>query len=169
MVMVDLQERLLAAMERKDDVVAAAARLAEGCSRLDVPTIVTEQYPKGLGPTVPILKDLVPNAIEKISFDCCGEKDFLRELKKTSRHQVVLCGSETHICVLQTCLSLLQGGFDVHVMADAVCSRRDEDRGLALKTMRQAGAVVSSVETALFQLLGRAGTSEFKEISAIVK
>ncbi len=169
LVMVDLQDRLLAAMGRKDDVVAASIRLVKGCSHLGIPIIVTEQYPKGLGPTVSSLKDIVPTAIEKISFDCCGEDGFLTELKKTSRHQVILCGSETHICVLQTCVSLLQEGFDVHVIADAVCSRNDGDRDVALTTMRQAGAVVSSVETALFQILGKAGTAEFKEISAIVK
>ncbi len=169
LVMVDLQERLLAAMDKKEEVVGAASRLARGCYLLDVPIMVTEQYPKGLGPTVSVLKDIVPPAMEKISFDCCGEDGFLSELKRSSGNQVLLCGSETHICVLQTCISLLEEGYDVHVIADAVCSRDDADRDRALATMRQAGAVISSVETALFQLLGRAGTPEFKEISAIVK
>lgn len=169
LVMVDLQERLLAAMERKEEVVAAAGRLLQGCGILGVPVVVTEQYPKGLGPTVPELQGISSTVVEKITFDCCGEESFLQALNGPKRRQVILCGSETHICVLQTCLSLLDEGHDVHVVTDAVCSRKDLDRDSALSTMRQAGAVVSSVETVLFQLVGRAGTAEFKEISAIVR
>jgi len=170
LLVIDMQERLMAAMDRNEEATAAAGRLIEGCAVLQVPTIVTEQYPKGLGPTVPALTAiLAPERFEKVSFDCCGEEGFLDALAATGRRQVLICGAEAHICVLQTCMGLLGAGYNVHIASDAVCSRSEEDRGSALGSMRQAGAVVSSTETALFQMLKAAGSDEFKRISRIVK
>lgn len=169
LVVIDLQDRLMAAMPLRQEVIAAALRLIKGCSVLGVPILVTEQYPRGLGPTVEDLISHLPKGVEKLDFDCCGERSFLDSLKATGRNQVLVCGAEAHVCVLQTCLSLLDKGYDVHLVADAICSRKDSDKDIAMATARQAGVVVSSVETALFQMLKRAGSADFKEISAIVR
>jgi nicotinamidase-related amidase len=132
---------------------------------------VTEQYPKGLGPTVTEIKDsLQPYApIEKITFSCCGEKSFLDAASGTGKNQIILVGMETHVCVLQTCIDLLQAGHVVHVVSDAVCSRSFENYRTALEYMRDAGAVITCTETVLFQLLERAGSDEFRAISKRIK
>jgi nicotinamidase-related amidase len=131
----------------------------------------TEQYPKGLGPTVPELRAALEPAapVEKLTFDCCGEPTFAPALDAAGRPAVIVCGMETHICVLQTVLGLLARGATVHVAADAVCSRDPENARVALELMRDAGAVVTCTETVLFQLLERAGTPEFKAIQQLVK
>ena len=138
---------------------------------MDIPLLITEQYPKGLGPTIPEIKDVIPSyaPIEKISFSCCGEPFFLEAVQVTGRQQVVLAGMETHVCVLQTCLDLLKEGFDVHVVSDAVCSRTEQNYRAGLEFMRDAGAVISCTETVLFQLLAKAGTESFKIISKRIK
>ena len=138
---------------------------------MDIPLLITEQYPKGLGPTIPEIKDVIPSyaPIEKISFSCCGEPFFLEAVQVTGRQQVVLAGMETHVCVLQTCLDLLKEGFDVHVVSDAVCSRTEQNYRAGLEFMRDAGAVISCTETVLFQLLEKAGTEPFKIISKRIK
>jgi nicotinamidase-related amidase len=152
-------------------VVANAGRLVAGAGVLGVPVVHTEQYPRGLGPTVPELRAALEPAapIEKLTFDCCGEPSFAPALEAAGRSTVIVCGMETHICVLQTVLGLLAQGRVVHVAADAVCSRNAENCRVALELMRDAGAVVTCTETALFQLLGRAGTPEFKAIQSRIK
>ncbi len=170
LLVIDIQERLMAAMGRAEETIAASGRLIEGCSALQVPMLVTEQYPKGLGPTVPSMRSkLPPGRFEKLSFNCCREEGFLESLAEHGMRQVLICGSEAHVCVLQTCMGLLEAGYNVHVASDAVCSRSDDDRDTAFQSMRQAGAVVSSTETALFQLLKAAGTEEFKTVSGLIR
>lgn len=169
---VDIQEKLAARMEEKERVIANAVMLAKSALRLDVPVIVTEQYPKGVGATVIELitaldKQYVP--IEKLCFGCADEPVFMEQLKTVRRRQVLLCGMESHVCVLQTCLQLLDRGYRVHVAADTICSRQREHKELALDQMRQAGAVVTCAEAAVFQLLRRAGTPEFKDFLSIIK
>lgn len=170
-VIVDVQERLAAAMTQREKVIANCLHLVEAAGLLGLPVILTEQYPKGLGPTVRVLREkLNPyEPVEKITFDCCGESSFSLKLSETGRKKVVLTGMETHVCVLQTALGLMKGGYDVHVVEDAVCSRAKENFRTGLGFMRDAGAVISCTETVLFQLLERAGTTEFKAVSSLIK
>jgi nicotinamidase-related amidase len=171
LLVVDIQERLAAVMAEREKVVANAAHLIAAARLLGVPAILTEQYPKGLGPTVPELRAALDPAqpVEKMTFDCCGEPAFAPALEATGRSSVIVCGMETHICVLQTVLGLLAQGLSVHVAADAVCSRNPENARIALELLRDAGAVVTCTETVMFQLLVRAGTPEFKAIQARVR
>jgi nicotinamidase-related amidase len=171
LLIVDIQEKLAAVMTEKDKVVRNNLHLIELAKRLKMPVMVTEQYPKGLGPTVAEIRNALPfyRPVEKITFDCCGQPPFLEELKEHNKRNVVLTGMETHICVLQTCIGLLKGGINVHIVQDAVCSRTRENWKTGVEFMREAGAVVTSTETALFQLLKVAGTEEFKIISKRIK
>ena len=171
LLVVDIQERLAVAMGERERVVANAGHLIAAARLLGVPVVVTEQYPKGLGPTVPELRAALDPAapIEKITFDCCDEPAFGPALEQTGRSTVIVCGMEAHICVLQTVLGLLATGMAVHVAADAVCSRNPENARTALELLRDAGAVITCTETVLFQLLGRAGTPEFKAIQARIR
>jgi nicotinamidase-related amidase len=171
LLVVDIQERLAAAMGERERVVANAGHLIAAAQLLGVPVVHTEQYPKGLGRTVPELRAVLDPApaVEKLTFDCCGEPAFAPALEGTGRATVIVCGMETHICVLQTVLGLLARGMTVHVAADAVCSRNPENARTALELARDAGAVVTCTETVLFQLLVRAGTPEFKAIQARIR
>lgn len=168
---VDIQERLATVMAERERVVANTRRLIDAARLLGLPLFVTEQYPKGLGPTVPEIREaLSPYApIEKITFSCCGEPAFTDALEATGRRQVILCGMETHVCVLQTCIGLLRDGYAVHFVQDAACSRTPDNHRMGTEFMRDAGAVVTGTETSLFQLLERAGTAEFREISRLIK
>lgn len=168
---IDIQERLLPAMFEHERVLRAAGQLARGAALFDLPVIVTEQYRKGLGPTVPELASAIPGfaPIEKLAFSACGADGFLAELRGRLISQVVLCGIEAHVCVLQTCLDLLAEGVGVFVVADATSSRTPDNYRLAVERMRQAGAVIISAEMALFELAGEAGTEQFKKLLAIVK
>jgi nicotinamidase-related amidase len=171
LLVVDIQERLAAVMAEREQVVVNAGHLIAAAKLLGVPVVHTEQYPKGLGPTVPELRAALEPAaaVEKMTFDCCGEPSFAPALGQTGRSTVIVCGMETHICVLQTVLGLLADGKTVHVAADAVCSRNPENARTALELMRAAGAVVTCTETVMFQLLVRAGTPEFKAIQARIR
>ncbi len=175
LVVIDVQEKLSAAMP--EEIVQEATRkitvLMDAAEVLSFPVLVTEQYPKGLGCTVTALEERIAaqdiTKISKLSFSCCGEPDFLTALEDKQRKTVILCGQETHVCVLQTALDLLELGYRVFVAADAVCSREAANWKFALDEMRQAGCVVEPVESVLFKLLGRAGSDEFKAISRLVK
>ena len=171
LLIVDIQERLAIVMKDKDKVVGNCQHLIELAKMIDIPVVVTEQYPKGLGRTVPELQSVLPEykPIEKISFDCCCQSTFMQDLLGHNRKTVILAGMETHICVLQTALGLLRSGVNVHVVEDAVCSRTGENWRTGIEFMRDAGAVVTCTETALFQLLKVAGTEEFKKISQRIK
>lgn len=171
LLIVDIQDKLAAVMEERDKVVKNNQHLIELAKMLDVPVIVTEQYPKGLGPTVADLKTALQTyrPIEKMTFDCCGQQTFLDELKGQNKNTAILTGMETHICVLQTCIGLLKGGLNVHVVQDAICSRTKENWKTGIEFMRDAGATVTCTETVLFQLLKVAGTEEFKTVSRRIK
>lgn len=158
-------------MDRKEQVLDNCRRLIEGATILDVPIAVTEQYPKGLGPTEEELRGalLSYEPFEKLTFSCCGEPSFTSALDALGRRTIILAGMETHVCVLQTALDLLRGGYGVHLVRDAVCSREKENWITGVDLMRDAGAVITSTETVLFQLLGKAGSEEFKAISKLVK
>ncbi|MBF0591993.1 MAG: hydrolase [Nitrospirae bacterium] len=166
LLIIDIQERLVTAVGEADAVIANALHLIE-LSRLDdIPVLITQQYPQGLGPTVQALRDALPEVeyINKTSFNCCKRPEFLEALKTIDRKTVIICGIETHICVLQTCVELLALGYFVHVVRDCVASRSKDNKETAIEYMRDAGAVITTTETVLFQALKRADTDNFKTI-----
>jgi len=171
LVVVDIQERLLPAIFEKERVVQNAVRLIQSAAILQVPVFATEQYRKGLGPTVPEVATAIPGfaPMEKRAFSACGAAGFIPALKSKKVSQTVLCGIEAHVCVTQTCLDLLEKGFRVFVVADAVSSRTPENCRFGVDRMRAAGAVIVSTEMVLFELLEQSGTAEFKEILSLVK
>lgn len=172
LVVIDVQEKLCRAMDEKvlERLVKNTTILQEAAKELGIPVIATEQYVKGLGETLPELKGcLLGPAIEKMTFSCCGETPFPEKLNSLGRKQVIVTGMETHVCVLQTVIELLDAGYTVHVVRDAVMSRRKDNWFIGLETAKAAGAVITSTETALFQLLRVAGTEEFKKLSKLVR
>jgi len=171
LIIIDIQDRLAAAMKDKDTMIANCVHLIEAAKIFDIPVIVTEQYPKGLGSTVPDIQSALTayKPYEKAVFDCCGEISFVDRLKSLGRSHVILTGIEAHVCVLQTCLSLLVLGFHTHCIMDALCSRSRQNLVLGQELMRDAGAVITSTEAVLFQLLEKAGSPEFKMISDRIK
>ena len=171
LLVIDVQEKINAVMLDREFLLNNIVKLIRGCGVLGVPVFFTEQYPKGLGPTEqPVLEALGDRKpLQKMTFSCCGATEFLPLLKKKSIKQVMLTGIEAHVCVQQTALDLLAHGFQVHVIRDAVSSRRTTDAEAALARLQSAGAIVNTSEAALFELLERAGTPQFKEISRLVK
>jgi nicotinamidase-related amidase len=172
-VVVDVQERLFAAMdpERRDLMIANLKILAAAARRLGHPVLLTEQYPKGLGRTLPELRGLLDGVepVEKTAFSCGGVPGFIERLRALDAGPVVLAGVEAHVCVLLTALDLITAGFSVSIVADAVCSRRRENLDLGLAQARQAGAIVTSTETLVFQWLGRSDTDAFREMAKLFK
>jgi nicotinamidase-related amidase len=169
---VDVQDRLTPAMppETLARVVKYARALVEAGKTLGLPVLATEQYPKGLGRTVPELRELLPSApLEKVHFSCGADPAFAAALEATGRRQVIVAGMETHVCVFQTVRDLVAAGYEVHVCADAVSSRTEEHRRTGLELCRAAGATITTAETAIFDLLGRAGTDEFRKVAPLVK
>jgi nicotinamidase-related amidase len=171
LLIVDIQDKLAAAMKYREQVVANVLHLVELAKLLQIPILVTEQYPKGLGPTLPEIKDALPvyTPFEKGSFDCCQEAGFPEKIAALGKKKLILTGMETHICVLQTSLGLMQAGYAVQVVRDAVCSRTKLNFKTGMAIMDRAGAVITGTETVLFQLLQRAGTEPFKVISKRIK
>jgi len=167
LVVVDVQEGFRKAIPEFEDVTRATATLIRGAEAIGVPVVITEQYPKGLGETAPEISEQLPEGaepLEKTVFSAAGADGF----DLSGRDQALVCGIETHVCVNQTVLDLLGSGTEVHVAADAVASRSEENKRVGLHKMEQAGAVLTSVETALFELLGRAGTDEFKQVQRLI-
>jgi nicotinamidase-related amidase len=173
LVVVDVQERLFNAMdaERRDDMVANVKILVSAAHRLGVPVMVTEQYPRGLGRTLPELRTLLGEAppVEKTAFSCAGADGFLDRLRALGAERVILTGIEAHVCVLLTALDLLGRGMGVSIVADAVCSRRSANLEIGLEQARQAGAVITATETVVFQLLGSADSDAFRELSKLLR
>lgn len=171
LVIVDIQERLAAVMADRQKVVDNCLHLIEISKLLNIPILLNEQYPKGLGPTVSEIREaLLPyQPLEKVTFSCCRGGSFPNVLEASCRKKVILVGMETHVCVLQTCLDLLRDGYSVHAVQDAICSRTVDNFRAGTEFMRDAGAVITCTETVLFQLLEKAGTDEFKAISKRIK
>lgn len=169
LLVVDLQEKLLPKIINADDVARNATFMVKAAKTLGVPVLATEQYPKGLGSTVEPLRGLIEKVWEKQSFSAVREGGVLDFLKSDARIKVVLVGIEAHICVMQTVLDLLNQGFHVFICVDAVSSRYAIDVKIALKRMQQAGAVLVTSETCVYELLETAANPVFKEISAMVQ
>ncbi len=168
---VDIQERLFPHMMEKELLEKNLLTLQEGLKTLEIQVLLTEQYTKGLGLTIPSLRQGMGDikSIEKITFSCCDEPAFLEKLKTAGKINIVICGIETHVCILQTCLDLLQTGYIPVVIEDCVSSRKAEDKRIAIERMRQEGAIISSLESILFELTRTSGTETFKAISKLVK
>ena len=171
LLLVDVQERLVPAMSEPAPMLANCALLLKGAARLGVPILASEQYPKGLGPTVAELAELVPAEarLPKTEFACGADPGIAARLAAAGRDQVVLCGIEAHVCVQQTALGLKAAGCTPFVAADATASRRAGNKALALERMRANGIEVVSAEMVLFEWLGRAATPEFKDLSALIR
>ncbi len=168
--LIDIQEKFLPVIYDIQCVIDNSNKLVQGSSILNIPLLVTEQYPKGLGRTVDEIKlKNDQQIIEKISFDCFECDEFVRIIDQLNRKSLVVFGIEAHVCVLKTVLSALSRGYEVHLIADAVSSRTQRNRDIAIERMRQSGAFIASTEMILFQLMVEAGTDEFKAISKLVK
>lgn len=168
--LIDLQERLVPMMDEKGTLVRRCARLVDGANVLDVPVLVTEQYPRGLGATVSAISPQLDAAVcidEKTRFSACSDS-ITRFLEKFETQCVVIAGIEAHVCVLQTCLDLLERGFTVAVCLDAVSSRRPIDKKASLDRMAQAGALPTTVESVLLELVKDAGSEKFRQIRTII-
>ncbi|MBI1879731.1 MAG: hydrolase [Chloroflexi bacterium] len=172
LVVIDVQGRLAQLMSQKERLFENLQKIIKGAQVLELSIIWNEQLPEKLGPTTPEIAQLLANttqAIAKTSFSCCGNPPFMEALKATQRKQVLLTGIEAHVCVYQTCRDLLDLGYEVQVVADAVSSRAAENRQIGLERMKEAGATLTSTEMALFELLRVAEGPKFKEITRIVK
>ena len=171
-VIIDVQEKLMPAIDGAKSVLRNIERLVRGFHILGIPVILTEQYVKGLGPTVEAVREALAEAyrpIEKECFSAQGCDAFAAQLAALERRQVVIAGVETHVCVYQTVLDLLAGGFEVTLAADATSSRTPENRSTGLQRMISEGAKLSSTEMVLFELAGVSGTDEFRAISRLIK
>jgi len=172
LLVIDVQQRLLAAMP--DGVQAPLIKqlgvLLQAADSLTIPVAITEQYPKGLGPTEAELLQLSPSktAIEKTCFSCADADEFMTTLRTSRRRSVILTGMETHICVLQTALALQGQGYQVFVVEDGVCSRTPQNQHNALQRMRQAGVIITNTESVLFEWLADAKHPEFRTLSKLI-
>jgi nicotinamidase-related amidase len=171
LIILDMQERLAAAMKTKRQMVDNCLHLIETAKLFQIPILVTEQYPKGLGPTLPEIREALPDYVpfEKLSFNCTQEIGFLEKVASMGKKKLLLTGMETHICVLQTSLGLMRQGYTVQVIKDAVCSRTKNNFNTGIGFLSQAGSVITCTETVLFQLLQKAGTEVFKTIVKRIK
>lgn len=170
-VFIDIQERLFPHMQDMDQLEQNLITLAAGLKVLEMPFLVTEQYTKGLGFTILPLQMAFGDctSIEKTAFSCCDEPQFSALLRETGKKNVILCGIETHVCVLQTTIDLTQAGYQPIVIEDCVSSRKFSDKHAAIERMRQEGAIISSLESVLFELTRFSGNETFKAISKLVK
>ena len=171
LLVVDVQDKLMGVMGQKQRVVDNVLKLLHLSKIFDLPVILTEQYPKWLGPTLPEIKESLPNIepISKLHFNCCDVDAFTNRLESEGLEKIIITGVESHICVFQTCLSLLERGYVVHVPQDAVDSRTEENWRVGLGLMSKAGAYITSTEAIIYQILKKAGTKEFKEMLKLVK
>lgn len=171
LLVVDIQEKLAPAIHDGAAAIANNRRLLAGAERLGVPIFVSEQYVRGLGPTVAELLPLPAGAqrIDKLHFSCAREPGFLDALEQTGRRQILVTGMEAHVCVLQTVLGLLAAGYDVFLIEDAAASRTPENRAAAIARMRAAGAHVVTTEMVLFEWLERAASDEFRALLPLIK
>ena len=171
LVMIDIQGKLLNVMFEKETLLENAQKLVKGLQLLGVPIILTEQNPKGLGPTQAELSLLLPNItpLPKFCFSCSQDKGFADTLSRLNRRQVLLCGIESHICVYQTALELLEQSYEVQIVTDVVSSRSSANKAVALSRLQAEGARLTSTEMVLFELLRTAENPNFKEISRIIR
>ena len=173
LLVVDIQSKLTHVMPETaaEEMIKNSSRLIEAANQLNIPVLLTEQYPKGLGVTVEDLnKKLNDEAsrFEKTGFSCCSAEHFNDTLQKKERKQIIMVGQETHVCILQTALELIQQGYQVHIIEDAVCSRKAEHKFYALQRMQQQGATINNFESVLFEWLKDSKHESFSTISRLL-
>jgi isochorismate hydrolase len=171
-VIIDIQEKLFPHIYANEQLAENCRKLISGLLVLEVPLLVTEQYTAGLGPTITPLQEILSESyvpVEKLAFSCCGAPDFMNKLKLSGKNSVILMGIETHVCVLQTALDLLENGFVPVIVEDCVSSRKTADKQIAIERMRSEGCVITSLESILLELCRAAGTDKFKAISRLIK
>jgi nicotinamidase-related amidase len=171
LLIIDVQEKLMQVMGQKQRVLDNIIRLLHCANIYHLPIVLTEHYRKWLGPTLPVIVEALPsyNPIEKMHFDCCDVDAFNNRLESEGVRNVIVTGVESHICIFQTCVSVLERGYSVHVPLDAVDSRTDENWRVGLRLMERAGAVITSAEAVVYQLLKKAGTREFNKILKLIR
>ncbi len=170
-VVIDMQSRLYPYIHEHEQLTKNSAILIEGLKEIGIPLVVTQQYTKGLGETIDPLREVLGayEHIEKMAFSCCDEPAFNEELAVIAKKFVIITGIETHVCVMQTVVDLIASGYAPVVVEDCVSSRRLNDKHMAIARMRQEGAVITTYESMLFELLRHSGTDEFRAISKLVK
>jgi nicotinamidase-related amidase len=168
---IDIQGKLFPHMDQNEALLKKCITLIEGLKVLEVPLVITEQYPKGLGATVDDIATLVSEdpLVEKITFSCCDEPAVLQTVPIQNCKTIIICGIEAHVCVMQTVVDFLAAGYTAVVVEDCISSRNPEDKRVAIERMRTEGAVITTCESILFELARVAGTTEFKSISRLVK
>jgi nicotinamidase-related amidase len=171
LLVIDIQGKLAKTVFQSDRLISNVSKLIRACKLLGVPVIHSEQYPKGLGHTIDELGELIGERtpFEKLSFSCCGSDEFMKHMRSLGRNDILVVGMETHVCVYQTCVDLLEFGYNVHLVTDGVSSRSEENRQLGIRCIEKAGAALTSTEMAIFELLRVAEGDTFKAISKIVK
>ena len=175
LLMIDVQVKLFAAMYEQEALCRNLQILLKGAGMLDLPMIATEQYPSGLGSTIPeiaaLFSEFRPETrpLEKLSFSCCADKDCMEAITRAERKQILLAGIETHVCVYQTAMDLLEAGYSVQIITDAVSSRTARNRDIGLQKMQAAGAGLTSIEIVLFELLRTAESPKFRDLSRLIK
>jgi nicotinamidase-related amidase len=171
LVIVDMQDKLMQVMGRSQTIVDNVIKQLHLSRLFHLPVILTEQFPKWLGPTISEIRESMATyePVKKMEFNCCDSDVFNEQLNSKRLKHIILTGIESHVCVFLTCHSLLERGYEVHVPRDAVGSRTDENWNAGLELMKEAGAVITSTETVIFQLLEKAGTKEFKEMMKVLR
>jgi nicotinamidase-related amidase len=169
LLVIDVQEKLVPKIHAADSVIRNTAFLIDAARALAMPVQATEQYPKGLGATIPELAERLPDRPDKTAFSSCAVKSIVENFRRAARPKIVLAGIETHVCVLHTALDLLADGFQVYIPVDAVGSRFVIDHEMALRRLERLGAVLTTTETCFFEWIGGAGHPQFKTISKLVQ
>lgn len=171
LLIIDFQEKLIRAMHDKENLINNTVKLIKGAKILGIPILWTEQNPENLGPTIPEISELLTDIepIKKLSFSCCGEDEFNRALEELEKDEALVTGIESHVCVYQTAMDLLELGMEAHIVTDAVSSRNPSDKNVALQRCSGYGASVTTVEIALFEALKTAENEKFKEILQVIK
>ena len=168
LVIIDIQEKLVKAASNGEKTIINTSKISQAAQILSIPVIITEQYPKGLGATVESITGSDAFIIEKSSFSAFKEPEFEQKIKSLNRKQVILCGIEAHICVLQTAIDLYKNGYEVYVLKDCVSSRSEEEQNSGLELLKQYGIKVITVEIALFQWLKSSKHPQFKDIQKLI-
>jgi len=168
---IDFQEKLFPVIHDHDNLLSTVLRLIRGIKILEIPLLVTEQYVKGLGPTLPAVTEEIMDLerIEKQSFSCCDEPEFMLSLAASGKEFVIIAGIESHVCVLQTAIDLKHNGYYPVVVEDCIASRKHNDKQIALERIRHEGIALTTCEAILFELLRYSGSEQFKAISRLIK
>lgn len=171
LVLIDIQEKLFPYVKDKDQLLGNITKLIRFATIMKIPLILTEHYPQGLGPTIQEIKNILPkySPLKKITFSAFRSKEFLKKIQDTKIRTLLICGIESHICIEQTVLDGLSLGLNIHIISDAISSRKKHDLQMGIQKMQQCGGIISTTEMAIYEILERADTQEFKEALKLVK